>query len=510
VAVVVTGRTLSLEELEAVSFERAEVVLSADARERIAASRRVVDEILREDRVVYGINTGFGNFRNVVIPRADLERLQLNLVRSHSAGVGEPFSEPLVRSILLLRVNALASGYSGIDPGTLDGLVALLNAGVHPVVPQKGSVGASGDLAPLAHVALALIGEGEAFYRGERLPGGEALRRAGLAPRSLHPKDGIALINGTQVITALLAHAVLEARRHVRSADVIGALTLDALLGTDAAFDPRIHEARPHPGQAASARNLRRLLAGSALRKSHETCDRIQDSYSLRCMPQVHGAVRDGLAHVERVLAIEMNSATDNPMIFAEEKSGSVLSGGNFHGQPVALASDFLSIALAQLGAISERRVERLVNPALSELPAFLVKEGGLNSGFMILQVTAAALASENKTLSHPASVDSIPTSANQEDHVSMGVTAARKTLEVSGNLAHILAIELLAAAQAIEFRRPLTTSPALEAVHRTLREEVPPYENDRAHYPDVAAARKLVSSGRILEAARKVLGDIE
>jgi histidine ammonia-lyase len=508
VAVVVTGRTLSLEEIEAVSFRHAEVSLSPDARERIVASRKVVEDILREDRVVYGINTGFGNFRNVVIPREDLEELQLNLIRSHAAGVGEPFRDPVVRSILLLRVNALASGYSGIDPGTLDGLVALLNAGIHPVVPQKGSVGASGDLAPLAHVALALIGEGEAFYQGERLPAAEALRRAGLVPVSLHPKDGLALINGTQVISALLSHAVIEARRLVRSADVIGALTLDALLGTDVAFDPRIHEARPHPGQAASARNLRRLLAGSALRKSHETCDRVQDSYSLRCMPQVHGAVRDALAHSERVLAIEINSATDNPMIFIEGKS--VLSGGNFHGQPVALVSDFLTIALAELGAISERRMERMVNPDLSGLPAFLVKEGGLNSGFMILQVTAAALASENKTLSHPASVDSIPTSANQEDHVSMGVTAARKTVEVSSNLANILAIELLAAAQAIEFRRPLTSSPALEAVHRALREKVAPYENDRAHYPDIIAARELVSSGAILEAAQSVLGEIE
>jgi histidine ammonia-lyase len=302
------------------------------------------------------------------------------------------------------------------------------------------------------------------------------------------------------VITALLALAVIKARRLVRSVDVIGALTLDALLGTDVAFDPRIHEARPHPGQASSARNLRRLLEGSELRKSHADCDRVQDSYSLRCMPQVHGAVRDALAYAERVLSIEMNSATDNPMIFVEGKD--VLSGGNFHGQPVALASDFLTIALAELGSISERRTERLVNPDLSELPAFLVKEGGLNSGFMILQVTAAALASENKTLSHPASVDSIPTSANQEDHVSMGVTAARKTNDVAENLANILAIELLAAAQGLEFRRPLTTSRTLEAVHALVRSRVAPYERDRPHYPDVAAARELILSGAILDAA--------
>ncbi|HEY7820892.1 MAG TPA: histidine ammonia-lyase, partial [Vicinamibacteria bacterium] len=458
--------------------------------------------------VVYGINTGFGNFKNVVIPREDLEELQINLVRSHSAGVGNSLPEPVVRAILLLRANTLASGYSGIHPGTLDTLVSLLNEGVHPIVPEKGSVGASGDLAPLAHVALTLIGEGEAMYRGERLSGGDALARAGLSPAKLHPKDGLALINGTQVISALLADTLIDARRLARSADVIGALTLDALLGTDAAFDPRIHEARPHPGQKACALNLRRLLAGSALRKSHEACDRVQDSYSLRCMPQVHGAVRDALDYASRVLEIEMNSATDNPMIFVDDRA--VLNGGNFHGQPVALASDFLTIALAELGAISERRTERLVNPDLSDLPAFLVKEGGLNSGFMILQVTAAALASENKALSHPASVDSIPTSANQEDHVSMGVTAARKTREVASNLAQILAIELLAAAQALEFRRPLTSSPALEAVHARLRERVPAYERDRVNYPDLAAARELVLSGAVLEAVKNEIGDLD
>jgi histidine ammonia-lyase len=508
VGVVLTGRSLTLEDIENVARRGAPVALASEARERVAQSRAVVDEILQGGRVVYGINTGFGNFRNVVIAREDLEELQLNLVRSHSAGVGNPFAESVVRSILLLRANTLASGYSGIDPRTLDALVAMLNAGVHPVVPEKGSVGASGDLAPLAHVALALVGEGEAFHRGVRLKSAEALSRAGLSPAKLHPKDGLALINGTQVISALLADTLVDARRLVRSADVVGALTLDALLGTDVAFDTRIHEARPHPGQAVSARNLRRLLGGSALRKSHETCDRVQDSYSLRCMPQVHGAVRDALDYATRVLEIEMNSATDNPMIFVEEKE--VLSGGNFHGQPVALASDFLTIALAELGAISERRTERLVNPDLSELPAFLVKEGGLNSGFMILQVTAAALASENKALSHPASVDSIPTSANQEDHVSMGVTAARKAREVASNLAHILGIELLTASQALEFRRPLTSSPALEAVHAIVRERVPKYERDRVSYPDLAAAREIVATGSVLEAVRPILGEIE
>ncbi|GMR23785.1 MAG: histidine ammonia-lyase [Acidobacteriota bacterium] len=504
-AIELTGRDLTLDEIERVAADGESVTLAEESLERVGASRQVVEDILRRDEVVYGINTGFGNFRNVVIPHADLERLQLNLIRSHSAGVGDPFSEEDVRAILVLRINALASGYSGIDPETLDAAVAMLNAGVHPVVPQKGSVGASGDLAPLAHVALVLIGEGEAFYRGERLSGGAALERAGLSPCRLHPKDGLALINGTQVISALLAGAVSLASRLVRSADVIGALTLDTLLGTDVAFDPRIHEARPHHGQIVSARNLRRLLQGSELRKSHEACDRVQDSYSLRCMPQVHGAVRDALGYVRGVLETEINSATDNPMIFVDGRD--VVSGGNFHGQPVALAADFLTIALAGLGAISERRVERLVNPDLSDLPGFLVEEGGLNSGFMIVHVTAAALASENKTYSHPASVDSIPTSANQEDHVSMGVTAARKTKEVAKNLAHILAIELLCAGQALEFRRPLKTSAALEAVHARLRQDVPSYEHDRAHYLDIEAANKIVGSGGLLHVVEQTLG---
>lgn len=500
-----TGHDLTLDAVERVAVGSEEVALSEKAQEAVRASRRVVENILARDEVVYGINTGFGNFRNVVISPHDLERLQVNLIRSHAAGVGEPFPEDVVRAILLLRINALASGYSGVDPRTLEALVSLLNAGVHPVVPVKGSVGASGDLAPLAHVALVLIGEGEAYYRGKKLSGGDALRRAGLSPVALHPKDGLALINGTQVVSALLAKAVNLASRLVRSADAIGALTLDTLLGTDAAFDARIHEARPHAGQIAVAANLRRLLEGSELRKSHEDCDRVQDSYSLRCMPQVHGAVRDALGYVRGVLETEINSATDNPMIFID--GGDVVSGGNFHGQPVALASDFLTIALAELGAISERRVERLVNPDLSGLPAFLVEEGGLNSGFMILQVTAAALASENKAYSHPASVDSIPTSANQEDHVSMGVTAARKTNEVTKNLAHILAIELLGAAQALEFRRPLRTSAVLEAVHARTRKDVPRYEQDRTHHPDLAIASELIESGELLEVIDRTLG---
>ena len=505
-AVLLTGKTLTLEEIERVASKGESVSLDDQAVDRVRNSRRVVDDILEGDVTVYGINTGFGNFSDVIIPRSELKQLQTNLIRSHAAGVGEPFQENIVRTILLLRINTLATGYSGIAVETLAGLIEMLNASIHPIVPSQGSVGASGDLAPLAHIGLVLIGEGEAIFRGQKMAGIKALEKAGLTKINLQPKDGLALINGTQVISALLAHATILAMRLVPAADVIGALTLDTLLGTDTAFDPRIHNARPHPGQNKSARNLRHLLRGSELRKSHESCGRVQDSYSLRCMPQVHGAIRDALNYVKTVVGIEINSATDNPMIFTDNKD--VVSGGNFHGQPVALAADLLTIALAELGAISERRIERLVNPDLSNLPPFLVKEGGLNSGYMVMQITAAALASENKTFSHPASVDSIPTSANQEDHVSMGVTAARKTNVVAENVCHILAIELLCAAQALEFRRPLRTSEMLEAVHTKLREKVSPYDQDRPHYPDVVAARDFVRSNEFLSIVNEELKD--
>ncbi len=447
--------------------------LAPQAREAVKRARAVVDRAVERDQVVYGVTTGFGNFADVVIPHDKLRELQLNLVRSHAAGVGAPLDEADTRALMLLRANVLAKGFSGIRPETLDLLIAMLNRGVHPVIPSQGSVGASGDLAPLAHLALALVAEGQSSYGGEVLPSAEALRRAGLAPVVLEAKEGLALINGTQLMTAVLGLALAEAQRLVRAADVVGALTLDALKGTDVAFDPRIHAARPHPGQAASARNLRRLLGGSAIRESHRDCGKVQDAYSLRCIPQVHGATRDALAYVAATVSIEMNAATDNPMVFAE--TGELLSGGNFHGQPVALAADVLAIALAELGAISERRTERLVNPALSDLPAFLTREGGLRSGLMIAHVTAAALASESKTLAHPASVDSIPTSANKEDHVSMGATAALKAARVVANTGRILGVEALAACQALEFLKPLATSKPLDAAYRRLRQVVPP-----------------------------------
>ena len=507
-ALTIDGTGLLVEDLEAVARAQRPVALSPSAREAVARARRVVDDAVEQGRVVYGVTTGFGNFADVHIPLDHLRELQLNLVRSHAAGVGSPLGEAETRALMLLRANVLARGFSGIRLETLDLLIAMLNRRIHPVVPSRGSVGASGDLAPLAHLALALVGEGECLFEGQRLPGGAALRAAGLSPATLQPKEGLALINGTQLMTALTALALVRAQRLATFADVVGALTLDALEGTDVAFDERIHAARPHPGQLASARNLRRLLKGSAVRASHRACSRVQDAYSLRCMPQVHGAVRDALEYVARGVLIEMNSATDNPMVFAE--TGDILSGGNFHGQPVAIAADVLAIAVAELGAISERRTERLVNPALSTLPAFLARDGGLHSGLMMVQVTAAALASENKVLAHPASVDSIPTSGGTEDHVSMGVTAAHKATQVVANAARILAIELIAAAEALEFRRPLRSSPALEAVHARLREAVAAHERDRVLGPEIEETATALVDGEFLASAERVCGRLE
>lgn len=502
------GQSLDLDGLEAVTLRRRPVALTDGARAAVAAARRVVDDTVASGRVVYGVNTGFGNFSDVVIPPGRLKDLQLNLVRSHAAGVGPSLGEAETRGLMLLRANVLAKGFSGVRPQTLDLLLAMLNRGVHPVVPAQGSVGASGDLAPLAHLAVALVGEGRSVFEGRELGSADALRAAGLQPVSLEAKEGLALINGTQLMTAVAGLALAEAWRLARSADVIGALTLDALKGTDVAFDPRIHAARPHPGQTASANNLRRLLAQSPLRDSHRDCGKVQDAYSLRCMPQVHGAARDALGFIGRTVGIEMNSGTDNPMVFAE--TGELLSGGNFHGEPVAIAADLLSIAVAEIGAISERRIERLVNPQLSDLPAFLTPEGGVQSGLMIAQVVAAALASENKSLAHPASVDSIPTSANKEDHVSMGVTAARKAAQVVANVRQILAIEAIAASQALEFQRPLRSSAPLEAVVAGIRSLVPAYDTDRLLSPEIALVAGRVGSGQVAADAAAICGRLE
>lgn len=488
----------------------AEVALAPAAAERVRASRRVVDEIVASGKVAYGITTGFGRLAEVRISPAKVRDLQRNLVLSHCAGTGRPLDAAEARLLILLRANALAKGFSGIRLETLEALLALLRAGIVPLIPEKGSVGASGDLAPLAHLAAVLIGEGEAIVGGERLPGGEALRRAGLWPVVLEAKEGLSLVNGTQMMTAIGAAAAIDARALVRQADIVAALTIDASRGTDVAFDERIHATRPHPGQVAAAANLRALMAGSAIRESHRgpECKKVQDPYSLRCAPQVHGAVRDALAYVEAVVERELNAATDNPLVFAAAERGEVLSGGNFHGEPVALALDMLAIALAELGGISERRIERLVNPDYSGLPPFLVGgEQGLHSGLMMAQVTAAALVSENKVLAHPASVDSIPTSAGFEDHVSMGVTAALKAREALRNVETVIAIELIAAAQAIEFLAPLRSSPALEAARAALREVVPPLKEDRALARDIEAARALVRSGKLLAAVERALG---
>ncbi len=442
---------------------------------------------------IYGVNTGFGDLASVRIPEEKLETLQERLLLSHAAGMGEPLADEVVRVMLVLRANTLAQGHSGVRPLVIDRLLGLLAADLLPVVPSRGSVGASGDLAPLAHLALPLLGYGSVRDQGRVRTAAEALEQLGWAPLRLAAKEGLALINGTQAMTALLALAVVEAVRLCRLSDLLGGLSTEALRGTDAAFDPRIHQLRPHAGQIASAGNLWRLLQDSEIRESHRTDDvRVQDPYCVRCMPQVHGAVRDVLDSVASRVRVEINSVTDNPLVFiGPAGEAEVLSGGNFHGEPMALAADSLTIAVAELGSISERRIEKLTNAAFSGLPPFLVREAGLNSGFMIAQVTAAALASENKTLAHPASVDSIPTSADKEDHVSMGLWAALKLHLVVVNVRRILAIEAVGAAQGIDLLRPLRSSSRLEEAHRALRERIAPWTEDRFMAPDLAAAER-------------------
>ncbi len=501
--IAIGGAELTLDHFRRAVLGGERCALAPGARERIAAARAVIDRVAAGEDAVYGVNTGFGELARVRIPPEKLAALQVRLVLSHAAGAGEPLPDEAVRGMLLLRAHTLARGHSGVRPELVEALLALLAAGVLPVVPSRGSVGASGDLAPLAHLALPLLGRGRVRCGGREMPAVEGLARAGLAPLELAPKEGLALINGTQAMTSLLALAALEARRLVRAADLIGALSTDALRGTDAAFDPRLHALRPHPGQIASAANLWRLLQGSAIRESHRDCAldrRVQDPYSVRCMPQVHGAVRGVLADCEAKLAVELNAVTDNPLVFPGEgpgagvDAGEVVSGGNFHGAPVAHAADALAAALTDLAAISERRTEKLTNSAFSGLPPFLVEDAGVNSGFMIAQVTAAALVSENKTLSHPAAVDSIPTSADKEDHVSMGMWAALKLGRVAANARTVLGIELLAAAQGIDLLRPLISSPPLEALHAAVRARVPAWREDREMAPDIAAAEAFVA----------------
>ena len=508
-ALPITGADLTLAALREVVNDRRPVELEAEARKRVRNARAVVEKLLRGKRVAYGVNTGVGQLSDVRIPPRQIRQLQANLIRSHSAGVGEPLAEAETRALMLLRANSLAKGHSGVRPAVIETLCHMLNRGVHPVVPSQGSVGASGDLAPLAHMALVMIGEGEAFVGGKCLPGSEALKQARIKPLKLEAKEAVSIINGTQGMLAVGALALLAAETLADSADVIGAMSLDALRGTDVAFDERIHQARPHAGQMRSARNLRRLLEGSQIRESHRDCARVQDAYSLRCMPQVHGAVRDTLAWCRRVFEIEMNSAVDNPLVFpggkdrvAQPSSAArdeILSGGNFHGQPLAFALDFMGIALTSLAGISERRIERLVNPALNEgLPPFLAKDPGLNSGFMMAQVTAAALVSENKVLAHPASVDSIPTSGNKEDYVSMGMTAALKLNRILQNTTHVLAIEAVAAAQALDFLAPLKTSKRLQAARAAVRSVTSAVEKDRSLANDFGRLAAAVRAGEL------------
>ena len=488
-------------------FARAHVpiTLPAEAWTRMAASCRLVQQLAAGTRPVYGVNTGFGRLAQVRIDAGQLAELQRNLVLSHCCGVGAPLPENVVRLMMVLKVLALARGYSGVSRPLVEALMALVNHEFYPRVPGKGSVGASGDLAPLAHMSAALLGIGEVTHRGQILPAAAALERCGLQPLALGPKEGLALINGTQTSAALALCHLFRIEDVFAAAVCAGALSVDAMMGSDAPFDPRIHALRGQAGQQEVAACYLQLLSGSEIRASHLVdCEKVQDQYSLRCQPQVMGAVLDSLRHAAAVLLREANAVTDNPLVFAE--TGDVVSGGNFHGEPVAIAADLLALAVAEIGALSERRIALLLDPVLSGLPAFLVENPGLNSGFMIAQVTAAALASENKLLAHPASVDSLPTSANQEDHVSMSTHAARRLAEMADNTAAIVAIELLAAVQAVEFRRPKQTSPLLSRVVEAVRERVPRYERDRHFAPDIEAALSLIGAPVFAEAAGRLL----
>ena len=501
---VLDGQPLTLADIESVALAARPVSIAPDAVARVTQSRALIEQILAAGQTVYGVNTGFGKLSDVRIPPEKLTELQFNLVRSHAGGVGQPLSEGESRAMLLLRANVLAKGFSGVRPALLQLLVALLNAGVHPVIPEKGSVGASGDLAPLAHLALVVIGEGEAFYRGERMPGGEALRRAGLQPLQLAAKEGLALLNGTQAMTAVGALAVARARRVAQLADLAGAMSLEALMGTPAAFDPRIQAVRPHAGQIASAAHLVRLLADSEIRESHREHDkRVQDAYCLRCMPQVHGAVRDVLAHVAGVLEIEAGSATDNPLDFSgssqpKHKAAEPCSQGAIF---TARRSPMLSITrpspLTDLAGITERRIDRLLNPDINEgLPAFLSPDPGLSSGFMIAQIVAAALINECQVLSHPSSTGNIPTDGGKEDHVSMGMTGALKLRQIVEHAERVVAIELMCAAQGVEFRKPLRPSREIERAHAAVRAVVPHLDKDRILAPDIDALSAAVRAG--------------
>ncbi|MHA2425296.1 MAG: histidine ammonia-lyase [Candidatus Thorarchaeota archaeon] len=503
----IDGESLTIEDVVNVARHNFEVALDEAARKKMIDSRSVVERAIKEGRTVYGVNTGFGDLADVCIDENDLAALQVNLIRSHSVGVGDPFPHEVVRGMMLLRANALAKGYSGARVEVVETLLSMLNKDVVPIVPEKGSVGSSGDLAPLAHMVLVMIGEGEAYYQGKRMEGAKAMKKAGISPLILQAKEGVALINGTQPMTSIGVLTIHDALLLLQDATIAAAMSLEALRGTRTAFDRRIHDIRPHEGQSDVADIMRKLLTDSEINQSHAECGKVQDAYSLRCIPQVLGASLDTFRYVRSILETEINSATDNPLVFPD--GDKVLSGGNFHGQPIALAMDFLGIALSEIANISERRINRLVNPDLSGLPPFLTRDGGLRSGLMIVQYTAAALVSENKILAHPASVDSIPTSADQEDHVSMGTIAARKARNILENVVNVIAIEYLCATQGVDLLSPLKPSAPLEAVRKQIRRIVETLDDDRVLHLDIMAIREMMQSGDIVGWAKEVSGDL-
>ncbi|MBN2432778.1 MAG: histidine ammonia-lyase [Acidobacteria bacterium] len=485
------GHHLTMEEVALVACREADVSWRPLSRRAVEEARRLVESFVAKNEAVYGVTTGFGKLSDVKINRSQLEQLQANLIRSHACGTGPSLTDAETRAAMLIRANVLAKGFSGVRPVVVETLVAMLNADLLPVIPAKGSVGASGDLAPSAHIALVLMGEGRARYGGEELDGGEAMTRAGIPVVTFQAKEGLAVLNGTQIMAALGCLLLFELEYLLHMASLAAALSTDGLKDTDRHFDPQVHAVRPHPGQQEIAREMAALLRDSEIRESHRMCGRVQDPYSLRCIPQVHGAVRDTMVHARAVLEREINSATDNPLVFPQ--SGEVISGGNFHGEPLAFILDFLAIAATELTTIAERRIELLINPDLSGLPAFLAMDPGLNSGFMIAQLTVVSLVAENRILAHPASVDTLPTSANKEDHVSMGMTAALKLRQIVENVRTVLAVELLVACQAIDFRRPLQSSPALEKVYGLIRRQVPFMDVDRNISRDIAIVNDML-----------------
>jgi histidine ammonia-lyase len=496
-SIIISGNDLTMTDIWSVAVEREKIELDKSAAEKVEKCRQYVEKIVKENKAIYGLTTGFGKFSNVRIPTNKIAELQNNLILSHATGVGKILSIPETRAVMLLRINVLAKGHSGIRLNTLQTLIDMLNAGIHPCIPEKGSVGASGDLAPLSHLALVLLGKGEAEFQGKMIRGSLAMKKANLKPVYLEAKEGLALNNGTQVMTAVLSLILLQAEKLCKQAEIIAATSIEALLGTITAFDPLVHSLRPYPGQSTSAANIFNLLQNSELNQSHCDCENVQDAYSIRCTPQVVGAVRDVLVHVRKILETEINSATDNPLIFPEEDK--VISGGNFHGEPIAFAADMLGMAVSELGNISDRRMEHILNPALNRgLKPFLAPRPGLDSGFMIAQVTAAALCSENKVLSHPSSVDSIPTSANQEDHVSMGMTGVLKAKTILENVTHILSIELMIAVQALDYRSQ-PSSQAIEAVRAFIRKHVKTLEKDRQINHDMAKIWQIIDSGELI-----------